>query len=156
MLINSQTRKPPPPKYMTIKKLTQHALLNIQNYLVEKNIYDKLDKSLMADVNQNYNITHQEIYDTIEKHTPTKTVKLNKHTISKWITHGIIKSIKYRDKLYKTLKMTHHESPNYTILEVNLKACNTILNKLYVQRNIRTMSLLLVEIKPMSGTHGKP
>ena len=54
---------------MTIKKLTQHALLNIQNDLVEKNIYDKLDKSLMADVNQNYNIMHQEIYDTIEKHT---------------------------------------------------------------------------------------
>ena len=69
MLINSQTRKRPPPKYMTIKKLTQHALLNIQNDLVEKNIYDKLDKSLMADVNQNYNIMHQEIYDTIEKHT---------------------------------------------------------------------------------------
>ena len=123
--------KRPPPKYMTIKKLTQHALLNIQNDLVEKNIYDKLDKSLMADVNQNYNIMHQEIYDTIEKHTLKKTVKLNKykHNISKWITHGIIKSIKYRVKLYKTLKMTHHESPNYTILNVNLKAFNTILKK---------------------------
>ena len=135
MLINSQTRKRPPPKYMTIKKLTQHALLNIQNDLVEKNIYDKLDQSLMADVNQNYNIMHQEIYDTIEKHTLKKTVKLNKHKhkISKWITHGIIKSIKYRDRLYKTLIMTHHESPNYTILKVNLKAFNTILKKLYVQ-----------------------
>ena len=112
----------------------------------------------MADVNQNYNIMHQEIYDTIEKHTLKKTVKLNKHKhkISKWITHGIIKSIKYRDKLYKTLKMTHHESPDYTILKVNLKAFNTILKKLYVQRNICTMSLLLVEIKPISGTHGKP
>ena len=142
-------------KYMTIKK-TQHAFLNIQNDLVEKNIYDKLDKSLMADVNQNYNIMHQEIYDTIEKHTLKKAVKLNKHKISKWITHGIIKSIKYRDKLYKALKMTHHESPNYTILKVNLKAFNTILKKLYVQRNICTMSLLLVEIKPISGTHGKP
>ena len=43
---------------MTIKKLTQHALLNIQNDLVEKNIYDKLDKSLMADLNQNYNNMH--------------------------------------------------------------------------------------------------
>ena len=69
MLINSQTRKTPPPTYMKIKKLTQHALLNIQNDLVEKNVYGKLDKSLMADVNQNYNIMHQEIHDTIEKHT---------------------------------------------------------------------------------------
>ena len=61
--INAQTRKTPPPKYMT-KKLTRHTLLNIQNDLVEKNIYEKLDKSLMADVNKNYNIMHQEIYDT--------------------------------------------------------------------------------------------
>ena len=68
MLMNSQTRKTPPPKYMTIKKLTQHALLNIQNDLVEKNIYEKLDKSLIADVNKNYNIMHQGIYDTMEKH----------------------------------------------------------------------------------------
>ena len=54
---------------MTIKKLTQHALLNIHNDLEEKNIYEKLDQSFMADVNKNYNIMHQEIYDTIEKHT---------------------------------------------------------------------------------------
>ena len=66
---------------VTIKKLTQHALLNIQNDLVEKNIYDKLDKSLMADVNQNYNIMHQEICDTIEKHTLKKRL-LNKININ--------------------------------------------------------------------------
>ena len=132
MLLNSQTRKkPPPPKYMTIKKLTQHALLNIHNDLEEKNIYEKLDQSFMADVNQNYNIMHQEIYDTIEKHTLKKIVKSNrhKHKISKWITHGIIKSIKYRDKLYKKLKMTHHESPDFIILKVNLKSFNTLLKK---------------------------
>ena len=62
---------------MTIKKLTQHALLNIHNDLEEKNIYEKLDQSFMADVNQNYNIMHQEIYDTIEKHTLKKIVKSN-------------------------------------------------------------------------------
>ena len=108
MLLNSQTRKTPPPKYMTINKLTQHALLNIHNDLEMKNIYEKFDKSLMAGVNQNYNIMHQEIYDTIEKHTLKKIVKSNRHihNISKWITLGIIKSIKYRYKLYKTLKMT--------------------------------------------------
>ena len=85
----------------------------------------------MADVNKNYNIMHQEIYDTIEKHTLKKIVKSNrhKHKISKWITHGIIKSIKYRDKLYKKLKMTHHESPDFTILKVNLKSFNTLLKK---------------------------
>ena len=74
---------------MTIQKLTQHALLNIHNDLEEKNIYEKLDQSFMADANKNYNIMHQEIYDTIEKHTLKKIVKSNrhKHKISKWITH---------------------------------------------------------------------
>ena len=127
----ANTKEKKPPKYMTIKKLTQHALLNIHNDFEEKNIYEKLDQSFMADVNKNYNIMHQEIYDTIEKHTLKKIVKSNrhKHNISKWITHGIIKSIKYRDKLYKKLKMTHHESPDFTILKVNLKSFNTLLKK---------------------------
>ena len=81
----------------------------------------------------------------------------NRHKISKWITHGIIKSIKYRDKLYKKLKMTHHESPDFIILKVNLKSFNTLLKKLYVQQNICTMSLLLLKkIRPILGTHGKP
>ena len=150
-------KKTPPPKYLTIKKLTQHALLNIHNDLEEKNIYEKLDQSFMADVNQNYNIMHQEIYDTIEKHTLKKIVKLNrhKHKISKWITHGIIKSIKYRDKLYKKLKMTHHESPDFIILKVNLKSFNTLL-KNYTCSKKSTMSLLLLKIRPILGTHGKP
>ena len=57
----ANTRKTPPPKYITIKKLTEHALLNIHDDLEEKNIYEKLDKTFMADVNKNYNIMHQEI-----------------------------------------------------------------------------------------------
>ena len=49
MLLNSQTRKKTqPPKYMTIKKLTQHALINIHNDLEEKNIYEKLDQSFIG------------------------------------------------------------------------------------------------------------
>ena len=79
MLLNSQTRKKKKKIYMTIKKLTQHAL-NIHNDLEEKNFYEKFDQSFMADVNQNYNIMHQEIYDTIEKHTLKKIVKSNNYT----------------------------------------------------------------------------
>ncbi len=40
---------------------------------------------------------------------PTKFVKYNKrkHKRSKWITSRIIKSIQYRDNLYKKLKTTN-------------------------------------------------
>ncbi len=40
------------------------------------------------------------------KHMPSKLVKYRKykHKKSKWITQGIIKSIHYRDNLYKNTK----------------------------------------------------
>ncbi len=50
-----------------------------------------------------------------ETHMPSKTIKFNKrkHKKSKWITFGIIKSISYRDDMYKKLKMTDPESEQY-------------------------------------------
>ena len=56
-------------------------------------------------------------------------------TASSFSNRGCIKSapgassVLYRDKLYKKLKMTHHESPDFTILKVNLKLFNTLLKK---------------------------
>ena len=44
-----------------------------------------------------------------------------------WITQGIQRSIQYRDKLYKQLKLTHPNFSNYEIINVNLKTYNTIL-----------------------------
>ena len=60
---------------------------------------------------------------------PTKLVKLNKykHNKSMWITQGILRSIQYRVKLYKQLKLTHPNSSNYEIININLKTCNTTL-----------------------------
>ncbi len=60
---------------------------------------------------------------------PEKVVKFNKykHKRSKWITQGIIKSIHFRDNLYKKLKMTDPISPDYTIMQINLKTYNNIL-----------------------------
>ncbi len=42
-------------------------------------------------------------------------IKFNKfkHMKSKWITHGIIKSIQIRDNMYKKYKMTDPNANNY-------------------------------------------
>ena len=95
------------------------------------NIHEQLDLSPSADVNSNYDIMFNEIHRVVEKHISSKTVKFNqyKHKQSKWITHGVIKSIKYRDKLYKILKMTPHASATYTTQQINLKTYNSILKK---------------------------
>ena len=66
-----------------------------------------------------------------ETYIPTKMVKLKKYKHKKcnWITKGIIKSIKYRDNLYKKLKLTSHDSPNFNIAKTNLLCYNRILKK---------------------------
>ena len=60
---------------------------------------------------------------------PSKWVKFNKykHKKSSWITQGLLKSIKYGDKLYKRLKLTDPNSANYDTININLKTYNGIL-----------------------------
>ena len=62
---------------------------------------------------------------------PNKYIKYNKyrHKKSEWITEGIIRSIKYRDKLYKSLKLLHPDSADYETIKHNLQVYNAILNK---------------------------
>ena len=76
----------------------------------------------------------EEIKKAIDKHMPIKTVKFDKYRHKKetWITSGILKSIRYKDKLYRQLKMTNPFIPQYNILKTNLKTYSTIL-----KRNIR-------------------
>ena len=60
-----------------------------------------------------------------------KTVRFDKHKhkMAKWVTTGIIKSIKFRDKLYKQLKRIPVNSQEYNTMKMNLKTYNQILKK---------------------------
>ena len=60
---------------------------------------------------------------------PSKYVKYNKHKHkkNKWITNGIIRSIKFRDNLYRQLKHTVPGSQEYHTLKTNLRTYNNIL-----------------------------
>ena len=73
---------------------------------------------------------------------PNKLVKFNryKHKKSAWITQGILTSIRYRDKMYKQLKLTNPTSGNYETIKINLKTYNTILKK-----NIRAAKQIYFE-----------
>ena len=77
-------------------------MTQVNNEIIESEIYNKLDKSRSADTNMNYDIIHDAILIAKEKHMPCKLVKFkkHKHKKSKWITQGLLKSIRYRDKLY--------------------------------------------------------
>ena len=82
-----------------------------------------------ADTNINYDILELTITDAANNHPPTKTIKVNKHKHkkSKWITYGIIKSIKFRHRLYMKLKKTAANTLAHDAVSINIKIYNKIL-----------------------------
>ena len=85
----------------------------------------------MADADENYNTMFQEIQKVMNKYKTTRTVKYDKHKHkkTKWITYGVLKSIKYRDKLNKTLRITPPDTERHATLKINLRTYNTILRR---------------------------
>ena len=98
----------------------------------KNNILKSLDKNPKADPNKNYNTFEKILTDAVNKYIPDKQIKYRKykHKNSDWISFGIIKSIKFRDSLYKRLKQTEINSPEYLNLKLNLNTYNKILKRL--------------------------
>ena len=71
------------------------------------------------------------IKHNIKTHFPTRFVKYNKHkhTKSSWITNGIIRSITFRDNLYRKLKQTSPDSNQFPVLKINPRTYNKILKR---------------------------
>ena len=80
---------------------------------------------------------------------PLCKIKYNKykHKKSLWISYGIIKSIKYRDKLYRNLKCMSKNSPCYANTKLNLKTYNTILKMTPRKPGLQLRKLLINEIQ---------
>ena len=81
--------------------------------------------------NINYDILHNHLTQMKSKHLPYRYIKFDKyrHKGNKWITHGIIKSIKQRDKLYKELSCTNRSHARYHLLKNKLSTFNKTLKK---------------------------
>ena len=90
-----------PPKLIKIKIVSEQAVTNVKYEIRSDVLYIKLNKSLNADTNINYQIIHDEIARAKNKCMSSKIVQFNKykHKKSSWITQGLLKSIRYRDQL---------------------------------------------------------
>jgi hypothetical protein len=119
------------PKYVKVNKQDKESIEKFHYEILHDLELENLSNDLLQDPNINYNILHNIMQSAKMKHMPQKMVKYNKYKYknSPWITQGIIKSIKFRDGLYKKYKMTDPDSPEFDILKVNLKTYNTILKK---------------------------
>ncbi len=93
------------------------SIHNFRNDILTSNELTSINNDLMVDPNTTYQDLHNVIQVAKNKHRPCKLVKFDKykHKKTKCITSGIIKSIQYKDILYKKLKMTHNGSNQFAI-----------------------------------------
>jgi hypothetical protein len=118
-------------KYIQKQNLSNHALQCFSNELDSLDIINKLDRDPLSDPNINYNILESCLIKAQKQHLPIKNVKFNKykHKKAKWITLGILRSIRCKDKLYKNLKSSCPGSASFLVNKQKLSAYKTILNR---------------------------
>jgi hypothetical protein len=87
---------------------------------------------LLSDPDSSYDAFINKVDTLHSKHFPTKLIKFDKYKHKKkdWITFGILRSIKFRDNLYRQLNQSPHDEDIHTTLKNNLKIYNSILNKM--------------------------
>ena len=102
-----------------------------------------------TDPNLNYNILHDHITKMKEKHLPFKFEKFNKHKHknNKWISFGIIRSIKTRDAMYLKFKRCKQHNFEYHTLKNNLHVFNCILKKTIREAKIQYYDKLFCQYK---------
>ena len=118
-------------KYIKVRKNGPEAIHNFQTEIKSKVQSMYFDNNLFADPNVNYNKLELIIGEARDKCFPIEEKKFNKyeHKISPWVTSGILKSIKFRDKLYVKWKKNNPSSQKYTLLENSYKSFCGILQK---------------------------
>ena len=126
------TIKKPITKYISYTMQNDSIINNLKQHLNEQRIISKIDTTPNANPDTNYNIIHNILQFGLDKYIPIKKRKFHKHKHknSKWITPAIIRSIKFRDNLYKKITSTSPDDPIYIQLKTNLKTYNKILKKL--------------------------
>ena len=115
---------------ITKRIIDQNGLMNFYNELVSVDMYSQCYRDMSIDPNINYNIVHSIIQNALNIHLPIRTFRFNKykHKANSWITNGILRSLKYRDKLYAKVKSTLNLEVRER-LACNLKSYNNILRK---------------------------
>ena len=92
-------------KFITVESKDDVSQNKFIDELKTGDIVAKMDHDVNADPNSNYKILAQQLQYAKEKHLPTRKLKFNKykHKQPKWVTNGILKSIKTKNKLYRIL-----------------------------------------------------
>ena len=79
-------------------------------------------------MNSNYPLFEESIISVKTKHIHTKTVRFNKtiHKQYSWMTDDLLKQTNFKNKLYKQIKQTPPNTPEYERRKINLETCKRI------------------------------
>ena len=114
---------------MTVNDSNPNAIAQLRSQMQSPKIQEKLNNILAKDSNESYKNFSDILYPLLQAHFPLTLVKFNKykHKKNKWITVGILKSIRYKDKLYLKLKSLSINDIEYENTKTNLKTYSKIL-----------------------------
>ena len=109
-------------KYIEVKQTSHVSINNFKNEIADSDIYSEINRDIDSVPNINYDIIHNILKSATKQHLAPKIGKFNKrrHKKSQWITQGIVKSISYRDKLYKPYKTTSTNTDAHERIKINL------------------------------------
>ena len=130
-LIDILKKKHHRPKFVKINSMNADSLNMFCNDIKDSMKNTTWNNGLFHDPNDNYGTFEKLVVDAKTRHFKAKTVHFNryKHKISPWVTSGILRSIQFRDKIYRNLQSTSPDTENYNTLKHNLKSYNSILKK---------------------------
>ena len=102
-------------KFVTVTKQDEISIRSFIESISKSNLIGKINRELTTDPNITQKTIESEIKYHMDQHLPTKRVRFNKykHKKSPWITAGILKSMRLRDKLYYKLKTSNPNTAQY-------------------------------------------
>jgi len=121
----------PKSKKTTVKivKSSEKAYREIKNELQSEQVKSSFRNILKENSHLSYDYLNTILVKVLNKHFEVKYVNFNKykHKKSKWITDGILKSISYRDTLYRKMKSFRNNELQYERQKSLLTTYNKIL-----------------------------
>ena len=148
-LDNLLTRKMKPPKRVKRTMNCPKSMEDMLNYMKTNDVSGRLNNDLTEDPNTNYGILHEHMKAAKAIYFPLKYVKFHKHRHkkNKWITSGILRSIKFRDKMYVQFKGCPPNSSQHFALKNNLSVFNSILKRTIREAKIKYFGNLFHQYK---------
>ena len=121
----------PAPKFIKTQTKSPKAIEYLKNELKITCTIEKFLQYSTGDCDSSFEFLDKSLKTAISNHMPIRIKKYHKHKHknSKWVTSGIIRSIRFRDKLYKRLKDTPVTDQIHSTLKINLHTYNKILKK---------------------------